>query len=126
MKKAILIFCLLALLVPANVLARSNIMEFPCTSSTEQTGSALLLTGTGVFYGILVMTDGTNAVTVDIYDNTSAAGTAKFIPTWVVPTSATDRAKSAWIAPGHSITTGIYVNITCSGTVKYKVYYEAY
>lgn len=92
--------------------------------SGEKTADALILSGTGWFYGILVVTDAANAVTVDIYNNTAASGT-KLIPTLVVTTSATDRAQ--FFAPPFPIscTTGIYVDITCAGAVKYVVYYRA-
>ncbi len=54
--------------------------------SGSQTADALIYTGEGVFYGIMVATDATNAVTVSVYDGTTATGT-KLIPTSVVTTS---------------------------------------
>jgi len=94
-----------------------------CQQSDEKTADAAIDTGGGFFYGIEVMTDGTNAVTIDVYDNTAASGT-KLIPTWVVTTSATDRRQTFNRFPSVPYSTGIYVDITTSGTVKYMLYYR--
>lgn len=92
--------------------------------STVQTATANVLTGKGALYGILIATDGTNAVTLDIYDGTDATG-RKLGPQVVITTSATNR--SATIDFGESgvgFGTGIYVVATCAGTVGYTLYYE--
>lgn len=47
--------------------------------SAEVTGTGTVVTGKTVFCGLLVTTDGTNDVTITLYDNTSAAGT-KLMP----------------------------------------------
>jgi hypothetical protein len=90
--------------------------------TTELTGDAVVRIGRAEVYGMVVMTDGTNAVTVDMFDNTVTGGT-KIMPTWTVTTSATDRAQSIAL-PHVPVSTGIYVDITCAGTVKYMVYYR--
>ena len=46
--------------------------------STVKTADALIVTGQGWFYGIMCLTDGTNSVTFDVYDNTSGSGTKLF------------------------------------------------
>jgi len=91
-------------------------------STGARTGDSLINSGITLFGGIIVVTDGTNAVTVEIYDNTSAAG-AKLIPTWVVTTSATQRSASIGFGAPIKCMNGIYVDITTSGTVEYTVYY---
>ena len=91
--------------------------------SVTKTGSACILESKGLFYGILLITDGTNAVTLDIYDNTTASG-IKIIPTTTVTTSAADRIRSLSFALPLHVSNGIYVNVTCSGTVTYMVYFE--
>jgi hypothetical protein len=92
--------------------------------SGQKTTDALIFTGEGVFHGIIVSSDSTNAITVDVYDGITATGT-KLLPTTVVTTSAIDRIQ-AIKPPGGPVKfyTGLYVDITCSGTAKYVVYYR--
>jgi len=94
-----------------------------CRSSTSQTASAAIATSPGYLHGIVVITDGTNSVTVDIYDNASAASGTKLIPQWIVTTSSSNRAQSYSIDPPIKFSNGIYVVVTTSGTVTYMVYY---
>lgn len=94
-----------------------------CDVSTQQTADATILTGGGYFHGIAVVTDGTNSVTVNVYDNTAGSGT-KLIPDWVVTSSSANRAQTYSVYPPIRVTTGIYVDITTAGSVKYMVYYE--
>jgi hypothetical protein len=93
--------------------------------SGSKTGSALIYTGAASITGIAVSTDGTNAQTVDVYDALSATGT-KLIPTWTVTTSSTDRMQTIGFYPPVKAGTGIYVNVSGSGTVAYEVYYYTY
>jgi len=92
--------------------------------SAEKDADAAITSGYGWFHGIIVATDGTNAVTVDIYDSASATG-RKLIPTTVITTSANDRVQA--IGYGEEdvyYRLGIYVDITCAGTVGYMVVYN--
>ena len=92
--------------------------------SAVQTATANVLTGKGALYGILIATDGTNAVTLDIYDGTSTAGT-KLMPQVVITTSATNRGAAIDFGEsGVGFATGIHVVATCAGTVGYTLYYE--
>jgi hypothetical protein len=88
----------------------------------QKTASGLIFTGDGYFAGIIVSTDSANAVTLDIYDGITATGN-KLIPTTTVTTSAIDRVQ-AFKPPGGPVhfITGLYIDVTCSGTVKYVVY----
>ena len=90
--------------------------------TAELDADAAAVTGHGVLYGIILATDGTNAVTVSIYDNTSGSGT-ELIPTIVIPTSATQRTSSIGFGIPVHFATGCYVDITTAGTVGYMVYY---
>lgn len=99
-------------------------MRDECMPSDEQSASAAILAADGWFHGITVITDGANAVTVDIYDNASAASGTKLIPTATITTSATDRIQTINPPKPIRVKNGIYVNVTCSGTVGYMVYYE--
>ena len=91
--------------------------------SAVKTGSACILNGKGLFYGTMFTTDGTNAITVDIYDSTTPSGT-QIIPQWVITTHAADRARTLSFALPLHVSNGIYVKTTCSGTLEYIVYFE--
>ena len=94
--------------------------------SAVKTGDAICATGAVFLRGILVMTDGTNAVTVKIYGNTAASGTS-LIPDWVVTTSATDMAQGIFFPPKLIPSyAGIYVDVTVGGggALSYIVYYD--
>ena len=95
-----------------------------CQPTSQQTGSAACVESACHFFGIAVITDGTNNVTIDIYDNASAASGTKLIPTWVIPTSATNLAAGYDAPVPIRCKNGIYVDVTCSGDVKYIVYYS--
>ena len=92
-------------------------------TSGELSADALVFTGEGYFYGIMVATDGTNNCTISIYDNTSASGT-ELIPTWVAVTNSANRAQYFSLPTPVRFGTGIYVDITCAGTAGYTVYYR--
>ena len=85
------------------------------------TADNLVYTGLGRLRGIFVITDGSNSVTIDAYDNTSAAGT-KMIPSWTITGS--DNYASVSFGNGEGFGKGLYIDITTSGTVSYMVYYE--
>lgn len=93
-------------------------------SSGEQSADAAITTTAGVLRGIMVATDATNAVTVSIYDHASAASGTELIPTTIITTSSTDRAQGVFLPFDVGFVNGIYVDITCSGTVAYVVYYR--
>jgi hypothetical protein len=118
MKKRIIFGVAMAVLL---ICATANAQT--CVSSGSKTASALIVTDTGSICGIAVSTDGTNAQTVDAYDAVSATGT-KLIPTWVVTTSSTDRTQTYWFMYPVSFTTGLYVNVSGSGTMSYVIYYK--
>lgn len=90
-----------------------------------QTSDGICAVGSGYLRGILVHTDGTYAVTLNVYDNTAASGT-KLFSTWTIPTSATNRTSAIDFAERECpFTTGVYVDVTTSGTVTYDCYYTA-
>lgn len=83
---------------------------------------SLVANGDANFHGIVIATDGTNACTVSVYDNTSAAGRL-LMPTSVVTTSSTDRVRGFYFNPPVRANTGIFVDITCAGTCSYVAYW---
>ena len=91
-------------------------------NSGSNAAASLIYSGEVNFCGIAIATDGTNALTVSIYDATSATGTL-IIPTFFATTGASDRTKSFFVSPCIKAKTGIYANVTGSGTFGYNVYY---
>ena len=93
--------------------------------SGEKTASAVILAAPGAFVGISVATDGTNAVTLDIYDKATAATGTKLIATTVIPTSATNRSWALEFLHPKWCDNGIYVVVTPAGggTCAYVVGY---
>lgn len=116
MKRALILLLVVMFMAASSVFA---------AKSEEKTADASIVTGAGCFVGIAIQTDGTNSVTIAVYDNTAASGT-DLIAEWVVTSSSTDRYHvlgfdtKPCVVPYY---TGIYVDITTSGTCKYMVYY---
>jgi len=120
MKRLFVVVMLLVLLVVSPTFAGDD----KYSTSGEQTATASVLSRPGYFIGIMVATDATNAVTVSIFDNATAATGTELIPTTVITTSATDRAQIVLLPFGVKFENGIYVEITTNGTVGYVVYYR--
>ncbi len=93
-----------------------------CNSSGDLTADSLVMVGSGSFYGLGVTTDGVNAVTVSIYDSATAATGKLLFPTFVVPVSPATGTLN--INPPVRFENGLYIDITCGGTVHYVVYYS--
>lgn len=94
-----------------------------CSIATSLTASGQAVTGSGTFHGFIIKCDGTNDVTINIYDNTSAAG-AKLIPADLI-FEGTIKLNAISFSPGAFFDNGIYVEITCVGTTEVKVLYNA-
>ena len=90
---------------------------------SRQTDDATIHTGVGWLYGIWVETDGTNDVTVTIYDNTAASGT-KIGNTFTVEASKRFRAIDFGNSTPVPFNTGLTVDVTTAGTVEYTVFYR--
>ncbi len=91
------------------------------------TTDAAITTGNGYLKGIIVHTDGTNGLTMSVYDNSSAASGTKLFSTWTILTSATNRTSYiSFDGQECPYTNGLYVDITISaGAVTYDVYFES-
>lgn len=88
--------------------------------------SAAAVSGPCVFYGLIVKTDGTNNVTVNVYDNTAASGT-KLLPTsTVIPGTSRLFAVDFSDAP-ILCDNGVYVDISVAGggSFSYQVQYDS-
>ena len=88
----------------------------------QGSASELIYTGQGLLFGMQLGTDGTNDPTVTIYDGLTAAGTE------LVPTAAYEAdykgLNGFTCAYGKQFDTGLYVEITCVGTVEVAVDYR--
>jgi uncharacterized protein YxeA len=92
--------------------------------SVGNTTGDLIVTGSGNLKGLIIHTDGTNSVTVTVYDNTSATG-SKLFSTFTVTTSSANRTTTIGFDDKECpFFTGIYVDVTTSGNVTYDVYYD--
>jgi len=89
-------------------------------SSGSKTSDAQIFTGDCVLRGFLISTDGTNDVTIDLYDNTSASGT-ELCPTFTVLGA---NLYGGCMSLDVSCRTGIYLDITTTGTADVVVYYH--
>ncbi len=116
-----------SILVSVFIMFSSTVFAFEpgewARNSGQKTDDALILTGDGYLYGIMVVTDGTNPITIDAYDNTSGSGTRIF-PSWTVTTAADDRAQYLPLNIPIGVNTGIYIDITTAGAAKYNVFYR--
>ncbi len=86
------------------------------------TASGRVKVGTGIFHGLILKTDGTNDVTVNVYDNTEASG-SKLLPADVV-FDGTANLTVLSLDPGIIFDTGLYLEIACLGTTEIKTLYN--
>jgi hypothetical protein len=91
--------------------------------SAAKSADALITTGAAYFNGIAITGDGTNVITADIHNGLTTAG-EKIAPTLHCIQSAAVKTCAFEIDPPVYSGTGIYVNITTSGTIEYTVYYS--
>ena len=90
---------------------------------TKLTASGLIRTGSGLFYGFLVGTDGANDPTISIFDNTTNSG-AEIVPTNTYDASVLGLNGIA--LPGIHCTNGIYIEITLGGgAMEITVYHSS-
>ena len=115
----------LFLVITIIFIAATMVSAGDITPSADKTASAVVDADNGAFNGILVVTDGTNAVTLDIYDtNVAVASGRKLVPQITIPTGASNRLFVLSFDPPLPYKIGCYVVVTCVGTVTYKTYTE--
>ena len=121
MRKIILILIVLfTMSFSANAFQPQEWMDY----STTKTADALIHTGPGYFYGFTCLTDGTNSVTFQFYDNTAGSGT-RVLNDFICTTSATNRVCVFGTGLGIPFNTGFYVDITSSdATPDYTIFYR--
>lgn len=117
-KYLLLVICLFALLTTPCYAASSS-------SQIGQTADAAIASGFGYLTSIIVVNDGTNAVTIVAYDNASEASGNKLFTAVIFPASSTNRFGVLTFGPEECpFRNGIYVDITTSGTATYDVFYH--
>lgn len=92
-------------------------------ASEDFTADRLFYTGKMNLYSLFFVTDGTNALTVNLYDGTDATGKS-LVPEFVFPADADNLNQTISFFPPLQLFTGLYVDITTAGTVTYKIYYS--
>ena len=90
--------------------------------SAPASASALTVSGSCMFYGITVKTDGSNDVTLSVYDSLTAAGT-KLLPESIIIKGSSNLV-TIFESAGLWCDNGIYVKVTCAGVVSYQIQYD--
>ena len=98
-----------------------NKQYFTEITDVQAASAAVLSTEIG-FCGIIVGTDGTNDVVVNIFDNAAAASGKRLIPEDVTIEASLRVASIGYYPPVHA-ENGVYVEIVCSGTYSYQILY---
>jgi len=135
-KKTIIIGLIVGVLVMAGSLARADWMSLTMGAGQAQvtktsswaTSSGAAVTGACAYYGITVLTDGTNAVTIKIYGNTSATGVV-LLETTTIPGSQrvfTHGYSPAVYKVGTTAINGVYVSssVAGGGSYAYQIQYD--
>jgi len=91
--------------------------------STEKTADASIKTGSGSYGGMIVITDGTNACTVKVYDNTTNSGRVldDGVCSGYIVSGQANTCKYLYPWPV-SYSTGVYADMTTSGTCTYIIF----
>jgi len=95
------------------------------TTPTKIISSTTVFTGACSFRGFLIGTDGVNDPVITIYDGTSNAG-AEIVPTATYDASQLGLNGVTGLNPGVKCNTGLYIEITCDGTVEVVPYWVAF
>ena len=100
--------------------------EFGWTSSGLKAADGVISAGAGKLGGVLVISDGTNAVNLIIYDNASAASGTKLAEITIGASPATGAlSQGVWFGDkGLTALNGLYADVTqATGTIKFYVFY---
>ena len=122
MKKRTIIMVMALLLIPLAALCFTP--KLWMRQSTGNTADAAIQTVAGYFYGMIVHTDGTNEVTINVYDEDDTSSGTKIVADWVVTTSSSNRTQSLSYDPPVPYEVGVFVDVSSSGTLSYDVFYH--
>jgi hypothetical protein len=92
-----------------------------CSGGTP--ANQLIYTGRCKYGGMTIYDDGTNKPTITIYDGITAAG-RELSPAYEYPVAVGINGYLVPADEGEEANIGIYVDITCAGAVKVKVWYK--
>ena len=122
MKKRTILIVVALLLIP--IIAASFTPKLWMRYSVGNTADVSISAVEGFFYGIIVKTDGSFPVWVNVFaDDVSTPGT-NLIKDWVVTTSSTDRTQSTSYDPPLPYSDGLMVDVSTGGTVSFDVFYR--
>jgi hypothetical protein len=130
MKRILCVLVLVLVLVPfvgdvQSLETKWNGKDVDIAKSYVGDGDYAVVTGSkGIFYGIRVRTDGTNNVTINVYDNGLEASGTTLLPASIV-ISGTDGVFGfpIFLDPPVPFNSGLYVDVDTAGTVSYQVLY---
>ena len=92
--------------------------------SSSLTESGTVLSETGILNGLIVKPDGINDPVINVFDNIAASG-INLIPSDTVFDGSSKLAVLSF-NPGVIFDIGLYVEITCVGTVEVQVLFNRY
>lgn len=93
-------------------------MKTTCRATGLQTADLLIATGAALLDGVLIVTDGTNAATLTVYDNTAASGKKLFQATVA---GASNSGHFDWTSPVKA-EIGLFADVSGTGA-SYIVYH---
>lgn len=112
------ILCIVLLLAMVAVAGAADLRKVGVTAD------GVVTSGPGYLKGVIVHTDGSAAVTVDLYDNATAASGSKLFSSWIVTSGASDRTHTLSFDGQECLfVNGMYVDITTTGSATLDFYY---
>lgn len=124
MRRKLSVMVMVALCICAGVAFAFMPPQSFMAPTAVKTADGAAVTAPGWLYGILATSDGTNDITVVLYDNASAASGTVLAPTWMIATTSDNRSHYISFEPPLVLNNGLYVDVTTAGAVSYVVYYR--
>jgi hypothetical protein len=123
MKRIIAMACMIVFALSSPVLATPKWLDEWIEPTTNQTGDATVITGSGFLYGVMVSTDGTNDVTFNaVYDDSATTSTNRRLFAKDVVFSASKETVTIDFRIPIPYNNGVTIDLTTAGTVNYMLY----
>ena len=117
-----LAICSTASAAKRSVIQNGENVEVTNVSSVVITDDALIKTGDGTLYGVLVAADGsTSGDIIDLFDDVTFSGATKVMS---IVLGGTDELEGFSIPNGIGLDTGLYADVTLNGDVRVTVVYK--